>query len=717
MSDPGQAMFVSYTVEPDSTLPKNTFRFSVTTPAGDPRLFTCEVFNEAGDDVCDMVTQGGTTDSSPNDFTSFAGHSLTLRLNYKDSGRESVGIPLAFTQDLSAALDQQRIRISWSAQTVAVSEPPRPLVQLDPAGSPVVLSYDIPEPTSYRGRQIIEMDFPVEWFASQANVAPQSTVPTSSAPRGGDQKKQSAVRANVALPSLPRLSPVSSPSPIYADDAPVLGTTVPPERTTDTTKLTDQAIATAYEQGKATGYFDPKIFPGIRVGDDAASLLALGEALAGLDTRTVVTQIQAGRRLALYRDTSGRLSYRFIAEPLRGAPSLLLVEYYRLSSFPARYGAGRTIKTFSLLPGEKTRIRVNTYKRSSQSVAQSSSILDSTSQDTESEFERSVLAEQSSQDASSRSLEYHAEAQAEGKASWGWGSASVQASGGVKGASNATREEFAKNLTNAVAQNAARASSRRDVEIDTSLDTKLEAGEEEAVERDLENINVSRTLNFVFRQMNQEFVSVLHLVDVRVAYFNGYGESRMEVPLPQLEDLLNTYIVRERHDAVHDAITAELQAITDYRGQTRTDFVQPRTLTGDDQQSITYLRVNPDAVSVYRPGPDAAPINVPGVIMAAESHVMRTDGVVVDTFLGLGNALDDYSTGLQTETVRAEQIENGRRQAELDRLQLAMQLIRDKNTDAVKLYQQIFPTNPIINQIEQAAIGTPNGQTQPTTRT
>jgi hypothetical protein len=713
MSEPGQAMFVSYTVEPDSTLPKNTFRVSVTAPTGDSREFTCALSNEAGD-VWNLVTRDGGTDSPPYDFTSFTGRSLSMRLNYENSGRSDIGIPLAFAQDLSAALDQQRIKISWSTRTVAVSEPPRPLVELDPGGSPVVLSYDIPEPTSYRGRQIVELDFPVEWFASQATAAPQSALPTR-ASSGGEQKKQSAVQANISIPSQPRLGPVASPSPIYADDAPVLGTTVPPERTSDSTKLPDQAIATAYDQAKATGYFDPKIFPGIRVGDDAVSLLALRDALAGLDKATVVTQIQAGRRLALYRDTSGRLTYRFISEPLRGAPSLLLVEYYRLSSFPARYGAGRTIKTFSLLPGEKTRIRVNTYKRSSQTVAQSSSILDSTSQDTESEFERSVLAEQSSQDASSRSLEYHAEAQAEGKASWGWGSASVQASGGVKGASNASREEFAKNLTNAVAQNAARASSRRDVEIDTSLDTKLEAGEEEAVERDLENINVSRTLNFVFRQMNQEFVSVLHLVDVRVAYFNGYGESRVEVPLPQLEDLLNTYIVRERHDAVHDAITGELQAITDYRGQTRTDFVQQRTLTGD-QQSMTYMRVNPDAVSVYRPGPDAAPINVPGVIMAAESHVMRTDGVVVDTFLGLGNALDDYSTGLQTETVRAEQIENGRRQAELDRLELAMRLIRDQNADGVKLYQQIFPTNPIINQIEQAAIGTPNGQSQPATR-
>src|SRR4051812_49268913 len=71
MSEPGQAMFVSYTVEPHSTLPKNTFGFSVTTPPGDQRTFTCLLFNEAGEEMANMVTRGGTTDSSPCDFTSF----------------------------------------------------------------------------------------------------------------------------------------------------------------------------------------------------------------------------------------------------------------------------------------------------------------------------------------------------------------------------------------------------------------------------------------------------------------------------------------------------------------------------------------------------------------------------------------------------------------------------------------------------------------------
>src|SRR3712207_8730267 len=41
------------------------------------------------------------------------------------------------------------------------------------------------------------------------------------------------------------------------------------------------------------------------------------------------------------------------------------------------------------------------------------------------------------------------------------------------------------------------------------------------------SINVSRTLNFVFRQMNQEFITVLHLVDVRVAFFKDRKSTRL----------------------------------------------------------------------------------------------------------------------------------------------------------------------------------------------
>ena len=324
-----------------------------------------------------------------------------------------------------------------------------------------------------------------------------------------------------------------------------------------------------------------------------------------------------------------------------------------------------------------------------------------------------MLGEQSSQDSTSKSFEYHAEAEASGSASWGWGSANVSASGGVAGASKAAREEFSKNVSNAVTNNASRASSKRDVQVDTSLDVKLETTEEQAVERELENINVSRTLNFVFRQMNQEFLSLLHLVDLRVAYFNGYGESRVEVPLAELDDLLNTYIVDVNRAAVRAAVLGELAQIFDYTGQVNAAFVQTETL-GSGASAVSYQRVDPTVTSTYSVAPGQPPVTVPGVIIAADSHVMRTDGVVVDSFLGLGLALDDYSIGLQTQAVRATQLENDRTQAEIDRVQLGISIIQSGDTAKAQLYQEIFPTQPIVNQIEQAVIGTsPGASNQP----
>ena len=703
---PPGPLFVSYAVVPDETLPVNTFRFSVTPPPGDPRTFSCNLYNSAGVMVWDMTTTGVTTQSSPESFGPFSGNALSAHLNVDGGSQPDTVIPLAFADDLATALNQQNITFTWSAASVQVTPAaPAPLIELDPQGSPVLLSYDVPEPTSFRGRNVIEFDFPVGFFVPQ--VDPTAVLKAPAVQAKATTPKTAAAKAAaapaIAPPNIP-LPPVTGLSPVYASDTPINGSEVPPTRATEAS-LTEGRVAGAFSVAQGTGYFDPEVFPNVAAGNDPFTRFALMGAIADLDSSAVVAQLTGGNRLAVYRDTSSRFTYKFIPVPQRGIPTLLLVEYYRLSSFPARYGAGRTIKTFSLLPGEKSKIRVSTYRRSEQSSRQATSILDSNSSEAESDFERSVQAEASSQDSTSKSLEYHAEAEASGSASWGWGSANVTASGGVSGASQASREEFAKNVSNAVTNNATKASSRRDVQVDTSLDIKLEATEEQAVERELENINLSRTLNFVFRQMNQEFISLLHLVDVRVAYFNGFGESRVEVPLPELDDLLNTYILPANQQQVRDAIAGELAAITDYTGQVNTTFVQTQTL-GSDTAAVSYFRVNPDAVSTYAPAPGAPPVTVPGVIMAADSHVMRTDGVVVDTFLGLGNALDDYSVGVQVQEVRASQLANDRMQAEIDRVNLAIQIIQSGDTTKAQLYQQIFPTQPIVNQVEQAVIGT-----------
>ncbi|MGE3289715.1 MAG: hypothetical protein AB7J32_26955, partial [Pseudonocardia sp.] len=502
-----------------------------------------------------------------------------------------------------------------------------PLIALDPHGTPAVLSYDLPEPTSYRGRHIIELDIPEDYFLSETPDPPQAQ-PKSQPPFGA----------------------------IEPGDDVVYG---PPTRRDPNPN--DEAIKAALKSAKDTGYFDPKIFPNISGGNDPLSREKMRQVLSNLNEDTIVTQLNAGNRLTIFRTSTGDFDYRFIPNPKRGVPRILLIEHYRLSSFAGRYGVGRTIKTFSLLPGEHTKITITSYRRSQETLKQASSILDSTTDETEREFERTVLQEQTKQENIDKSLEYHAEAEAEGKASWGWGSASITASGGVKGSTNAVREEFGKNMANAVAHNAAKASTRRDVQVDTAYERTTEVREETAVERELTNINVSRTLNFVFKQMNQEYITVLHLVDVRVAFFDGFQESRHEVTLPELPGLLAQHVRPERRLDVQLAIRSELANIVDYQGRKADSFIQDvqRTRTvsfrygpgASDNYASTpvpefYINVNPSYTTTYAVTKDYD-LTVPGVIITADSHVMRTDGVVVDAFLGQGDCLDAYSHGLQ----------------------------------------------------------------------
>ncbi|MGI5291137.1 hypothetical protein ACQEVF_48580 [Nonomuraea polychroma] len=725
-------LFVSHDFAAEPSLPTGTFRFSVTSPPGDSRLFVCRIFNEARTQLWTMHTIGGTTYSSPCSLEAVTGTTLTARLNYQGGNEPDIVVPLVFPGGTAAELNQRQVKFRWSSAVVATAEEDNtPSLYLKYAVMPddslptAMFRFAVSTPSADTGTftcDIFNDAGAMLWSMHARGEAESSPCALSLLPGGtltARLNRQDSGLPDVVVPlAFPggvaaaldrqRIQFTWSEQPLTPELAGgdpaagmLLGAAHPGKRASE---LTEQEIAEKFRLARETAYFDPAVFPNVQGGDDAETRKSVIEALADLDEKTVVTQLMAGNRLTVFRDASGRHTHRFIPAPRKGAPALMLVEYYRLSSFPARYGAGRTIKTFSLLPGERTKIRVKSYRRSEKTLSQASSILDSTNDEVESEFERSVQAEQATQDNTSRSFEYHAEARAEVSARWGLAKVNASVSGGVKGSSNASREELAKNVSSAVAQNAARASSRRDVTVDTTMEAKEEQTEETAITRTLENVNVSRTLNFVFRQMNQEFVSLLHLVDVRVAFFNGFTESRHEVPLAELNQLLDVYIVEDRRAEVLGTIVGELRSITDHTGTVRDDFV-------DEPTENRYLRVNPASTSSYRVGRDGQTITVPGVIVAADSHVMRTDGIVVDAFLGRGNSLDEYSTGLQEQEVRARQLDNDRQQAELDRLRLAVQLVESGDAAGVELYQRLFPTLPVINHIGQASITGPlNGQ-------
>jgi hypothetical protein len=252
-------------------------------------------------------------------------------------------------------------------------------------------------------------------------------------------------------------------------------------------------------------------------------------------------------------------------------------------------------------------------------------------------------------------------------------------SGGVKGGTNSSREEFAKNASSATTKHAQKASAKRDIQINTSSETTTETGEEQEIVREIQNINVSRTLTFVFRQMNQEFITIQHLIDLRLAFFNGDSTKTREYTLPELEDLLNDVVIPGKRDEVRKAIETEIANILDYQGKAATpcdfggqivngrSFVEQKLMLDQAGKEVgKYWSFARDLFSVYQDATGNKIGGIQGIILGATKNTMRTDGVIVDTILGGGDGLDSYSHALQNETVRKTKIDNDVKQLGID---------------------------------------------------
>ncbi len=562
-----------------------------------------------------------------------------------------------------------------------------PLVKLQPGGKASILSYDVPEPTSYTGRSLIELKFDDEVTTSQDGI------------NGGGYFK-----------------------PIYYDYQVWQSKRELPE--------SDETFRADVAKALQTGFFQSKYFPNVVTRTNLLALKAtnssvlrlsenieasvptvsnpvlttvglaspISNILAQINPEVVVQRMKAGERLNIYRNMYGVFNYNFIPEPQQARPRLYLVEIYKLSSFLGDYGVGRTIKTFSLLPGEKTKISIKTYKKTTTDYKSSSSILDSFTEESAESFETDVRDEESDKRNEAESSEWYIDAEASGGFNIGLAKADLKVKGGYKGSSNSAREQFAKRVSNATQKNSSRASAKRDVQINTSYEVKTEIGEETSTERQIENINVSRTLNFVFRQMNQEFISLFHLVDIRIGFFNGFGESKREVPLYELDSLIDEVMVDddEKRNEARQSIIGELQNVFDYNGEVQNVIEEQQLIAPPDQPPLTYLRLK-KIISTYTGDTEdeGISIQVPGIIFAVNKYTMRTDGIIVEALLGQGEALDKYSNSLQEESIEAKRLENKLALAQLEREKLAQKIIKEKDAEAAKIFSQVFPPPPV----------------------
>lgn len=376
------------------------------------------------------------------------------------------------------------------------------------------------------------------------------------------------------------------------------------------------------------------------------------------------------------------------------SPAFFLIQVVGISSFLGDYGMGRTVKTFTLLPGEVTNIHTRTWRATEESRSESTSIIDSFDESSAERFEETVLSETT--DTATREQTENWYVDAEVKGTIGFASAKVSGGGGGEYASGV--EEFARSLDEAVREHAAEASSHRENTVTSSSESSVSTEDEHVVERTIKNINVSRVLNFTFRELNQEYVTRTHLKDIRVAFSNGRAGSWREEPISGLRKLVEECVLPEHADAVCSDIIGTIAVVRDVNeapvpvldqvqlNACGTDF---RTRDALPDEDCRYAAPTADGRLYYRfkRGPlgqnPTTEHPVDGVVLSERTLVMATDSVVVEALLGVNSALDSYSEGLQLEAVREKRLAN-KREA------LAQRLVQHGRDTAADLYQTVF---------------------------
>jgi hypothetical protein len=260
----------------------------------------------------------------------------------------------------------------------------------------------------------------------------------------------------------------------------------------------------------------------------------------------------------------------------------------------------------------------------------------------------------------------------------------------------------------AVSSHVNESNKHREVNVNTSTYESTTEIEESTVTRELENINVSRTLNYVFRQLLQEMHSVLWLKNIKFCFTNGLPGSYEETYSVGLDDFLVKHIVLADRQSVLESLLKVAGFIFNYQQNPIQffdckNFVTPKIVCGAPcvgrpdipgteaclyvkKANLTDTYIDPNAAI------DPFTITVPGVVLSGTKHIMRTNSLIVDSLLGQGEALDCYNMNLQEQGIKREILNNDRLQQQLDINTQAMDIIANLATfeDKAANYKKVF---------------------------
>jgi hypothetical protein len=401
-------------------------------------------------------------------------------------------------------------------------------------------------------------------------------------------------------------------------------------------------------------------------------------------------------------------------------PRIAVVETWELRSYLGDYGLGRTLQTFSLLPGEKTTITIETWRTESATREDSTSIFDSSDTAAQTRFTTDLMSSSgsASQDQGGWSASVATSASASGSF-LGIVSGSASVSAGFAANHQEASQRFSNQVSQSASEHAAQVNNSRRQAVDSSSSTTTATGSSTTTVRELTNTNLRRVLNFVFRELNQTYDTYVVLRDIQIAFYNGNPGSAEIVPLADLGRLLERHVDPARQEDVArqvlslcaQRLDANQDEITTLEVGTNPDGIKydwlPAKLQADGSLDFNGKVLDSDVRWRFRQGAlseNDGP-EVRGVIMNKSSIVLRTDSLVVEALLGQADALDPYASALQALDLVDRDAQTDARVAETRHQSDALDLVAAQDADdRVETWQKLFPDVPEIQVVPVASV-------------
>ena len=502
--------------------------------------------------------------------------------------------------------------------------PKEPFVKLQEGGEASILNYNLPQATCYDASSFVKMNVPLESFKPEELRVPDNNFWEVQATKSLEEVR---VHLDTQVTAIPRQSLLK-----------------------DTGFLKQSSIA----------YLDRTTRLNKEVsGVEEVPMLRAYSPVVEKDYMSV--RIKQGYMPVPYRRFSGLLDIRYVPKPVTPKPELTMVLHFKVCSYLGDYGAGQTIKTFSLLPGEKMEIGIKHYLRNETTKKQSQHILDSFSESSAEELQNTVEDEITHTSGSTDTESKEKNWNVGGSLGINVGVVSFGAQGGGGGSNTSSFassvQDQIKMLDSAITKHVAKADTLRQIDVNTESNTTSISEDEETTKRYLENYNKSRVINFVFRQLLQEFFTITYLDNVTFSYTNGYPEHSKSCSIADLERMLSEILISD--DAVQieaNKIYTYLCNIVDYQG-TKTQFIEKITESNGNcinpelpTLDTSYVRKRKILDEDGKEKELEQTYNgktVKGIIMSTVHRITRTSSLIADAVLGQGEALDCYNQKLQ----------------------------------------------------------------------